>query len=365
MKQTELWDNEEYNEEYEEIIMKKKITILIIFLLIATCLIFTYKRYTNEIMGGVDAIKAKIRSPVQPLKLSGNVDDRQVNLSFIVSERISEIKVEEGDIVHKGDLLGILETVRIENRIVEAETAVQAAQAKFEKAVNGYRKEEIAMAEAGVNIVKAQIKASENEYKRNQKLVVSNTVSDQDVENAEANYNKLKAELDLAQSNLSKMMSGNREEDIAAARANLEQAKAVLTIQKQNLIDSKLYAPCDGIIRNRILEPGEMTSPQKTAMIIAVVSPKWIRVYLSEPLLPKVKSGNKAIITIDGFSDRQLEGWVGYIAPNAEFTPKNVETEELRTSLVYEVRVYVNDTENILKLGGPAIVTFPDIMVQP
>ena len=136
-----------------------------------------------------------------------------------------------------------------------------------------------------------------------------------------------------------------------------------MKIKEQKLADTKLYAPCDGIIRNRLVEPGEMTSPQSAVLSMSIVSPKWIRCYLSESLLTKVKNGDKAVIKCDG-AEKDFEGWVGFIAPNAEFTPKNIETEELRTNLVYEIRVYVDDEENILKLGAPATVVFNNILVK-
>ena len=106
-----------------------------------------------------------------------------------------------------------------------------------------------------------------------------------------------------------------------------------------------------------------MASPQTPVVTLAIVSPKWVRVYLSEPQLPLVKPGDKAKIRIDGMPKTIFDGWVGFISPNAEFTPKNVETRELRTSLVYEVRVYVNDPDNLLKLGAPATVEFERIDV--
>ncbi|MDO5580574.1 MAG: efflux RND transporter periplasmic adaptor subunit [Planctomycetia bacterium] len=320
------------------------------------------------IAGAIGAFSDRIRSfftpQDRPLTLTGNVDDRQVNLAFLVSERVARILPEEGDSVKKGDLLAALETVRIENEITRAKAAVDVAAAAYDKAVNGYRPEEIAMAEAGVRIVKAQIKAAENKFHRNRDLATQSAVSKQDADDAEANYQMLLAELDAAKENLKKMNAGTRSEDVAAARANLDQAKAALAIAQQHLADTKLCAPCDGIIRSRILEPGEMASPQITALELAVVSPKWIRVYLSEPLLPKIKPGDKAVITLDGLPEKTFDGWIGFISPNAEFTPKNVETKELRTSLVYEVRVYLNDPDNVFKLGSPAVVSFPEIMVR-
>ena len=332
-------------------IVKRLIIVIFLFVIIGAGLFYS------------DQIRAIFTPKEKPLVLTGNVDDRQINLAFLISERVAEVKVEEGDSVKKGDLLASLETVRIKNNIDKAKAVTAAALAARDKAVNGYRPEEIAMAEAAVRIVEAQIKAAQNKAHRNRDLADQNAASKQDAEDAEANYNKLLAELDVSKENLKRMAAGTRAEDIASAQANLDQANAALAIVQQNLEDTKLYAPCDGIIRSRILEPGELASPQITAFELAVVSPKWIRIYLSEPLLPKIKSGDHAVITLDGLPDQSFKGWVGFISPNAEFTPKNVETRELRTSLVYEVRVYFEDPENIFKLGSPAVVTFPEVMV--
>ena len=159
--------------------------------------------------------------------LNGNVDDREVNAAFLVSERIAAVHVEEGAAVKKGDLLAELETIRIENRIAEAQAAVdsartnvmaadaaiEAAQAALDKAVNGNRKEDIDLARAGVEVFDAQIHAAENLYERNKKLSSEEgvrAVSQQDLDNAESNFKKLVAERKLAQTNLEKMLAGSR-----------------------------------------------------------------------------------------------------------------------------------------------------------
>jgi len=347
----------------------------------------------------------------QPLELNGNVDNRQMNLAFQISERIAELNVEEGSRVKKGDRLGKLETVRMEQQLAEAQAQVDAAQAAvsvaqttleitekaisvaeaaalaanadWEKAENGTRKEEIAMSEASVEMFSVQIPAAKNYYDRNRKLTGSNAVSEQEAENAEASWKKLVAQQKLAQANLEKQLNGTRQEEkdvakanflkakasleqvkaqkaqaeaqLAQSRASLTQAEAVLAIRKQTVADCELFAPCDGIIRSRVLEPGEMTSPQLPVYTMAVVSPKWVRVYVEEPLLPRVKMGQKAKIQVDGLKT-ECDGWVGFISPNAEFTPKNVETRDLRTSLVYEVRVFTEDAGDVLKLGMPVTV---------
>ncbi len=322
-------------------------------------------------------LHAWLNPPEHELILYGNVDDRRLKLSFMISERIAELIPEEGTVIKKGDLIGSLESIRIENDIVAAKAdiaarraAVAAAQAAYDKAKNGSRIEDIAIARAGNAAIQARIKAAESDYKRQQNLRTHDVVSIQVAEVAEAEYFFLKGGLAAVQSYLQKLLAGERPEDIAAAAAKLEQAKAEqakaeaeLVIKEQALKDTRLYAPCDGIIRNRLLEPGEMTNPQTAVFSLAVVSPKWIRCYLKESWLTKVKSGDKATIRFDG-ADRDFEGWIGFISPVAEFTPKNIETPELRTSLVYETRVFVNDPENVLKLGAPATVLFPGVMVK-
>jgi HlyD family secretion protein len=125
------------------------------------------------------------------------------------------------------------------------------------------------------------------------------------------------------------------------------------------LADTQLLAPADAIVRTRLMEPGEMASPTKPVFSLAVIDKKWVRAYVSETKFGFVREGMKATISVDSFPGRSFDGWVGFISPVAEFTPKTVQTEDLRTSLVYEVRVFVTDPDNELRLGMPATVRLP------
>jgi HlyD family secretion protein len=345
--------------------MKKKIIIIIIALVLVVSGITCF--FSPSLL-------ACFSSAPQNIVLYGNVDNRQLNLEFLISERIARLIPEEGTFVRKDQLLGELETVRLENdiRAATAEVASRkaardAAQARYDKAKNGSRPEDIAVARNASAAIEAKMKAAKSDYIRKNKLIKTDATSVLHQEAAEAEYFFLKSGLAAAKSYLDKLMAGDRSEDIAAAAAKLAQAKAELArseaelaIRKQRLTDAKLYAPIDGIIRNRLLEPGELTGPHRPVLTLAQVTPKWIRVYLPETLLLKIKSGEKAKIHFDG-ATADFDGWVGFISPNAEFTPKNIETPELRTNLVYETRVFVNDPENKLKLGSPATVTFPGV----
>ena len=307
----------------------------------------------------------KFRAELFPEKkteivLYGNVDDRQVKAAFQIAERIASVKVEEGDVVKQGELLATLETVRIANTLRAAESARDNARANLEKLVNGTREEDISIARAQVDVVQAKLKAAESDFARQTELVKVAAVSHRDSDVAEAECMTYRALLKAAEEDLRKLINGSRAEDIASARAQLAQAEAQVLIEQQKLKDCQLFAPCDAIVRNRLLEPGEMATPQIPVLVLAVITPKWVRTYLPENYLTRIRNGDKAIVRFDGAPGEDFPGWVGFVSPNAEFTPKNVETPEIRSSLVYEMRVFVNDPENRLKLGGPATVVFPE-----
>jgi HlyD family secretion protein len=148
-------------------------------------------------------------------------------------------------------------------------------------------------------------------------------------------------------------------EDIAQAHAELAARQAELALAQQQLDDATLRAPAAGIVRDRILEPGDMAAPQTPVLTLALTEPLWVRVYVPGPQLGRITPGMSAQVTTDSFPGKVYEGWIGFISPTAEFTPKNVETPELRTRLVYQARVFVCDPQGELRLGMPATVSVP------
>jgi HlyD family secretion protein len=165
------------------------------------------------------------------------------------------------------------------------------------------------------------------------------------------------ARADSSRKALELTVAGPRQEDIGQAKAQLDAAVADLALLKRELADAELLAPADGVIRNRLMEPGELATPQRPVFALAITTPKWVRAYLSEAQLGRVALGAPAHVTNDSAPEAPIEGKVGFISSTAEFTPKTVQTEELRTSLVYEIRVLVDDPEDRLRLGMPATVT--------
>jgi len=301
--------------------------------------------------------------------LHGNVDDRELQLSFVINERLSRVIPEEGTFVRKGELIAELETVRIENEIAVQkalvavdEAKLMAAQAAMDKSDNGSRAEDIQKSRDLIVGYTSKMQAALVERDRNAKLVKTGAVSKQQYDDSVAKYEFIAGELGAETNRLAMLIEGDRAEDRAATRANLaeakgmlQKAKADLAVAEQKRKDSFLYAPADGVIRERLLEPGEWTSQFKPAFVFALTDPKWVRCYLRETQLAAYKLDHKCKVLLDG-RDQPLEGWIGYISPTAEFTPKNIETDELRPTLVYETRVYVKDPEGVLKLGAPVVV---------
>jgi HlyD family secretion protein len=296
------------------------------------------------------------------LALYGNVDLRQVEVAFNNSERIAEVLVQEGERVRKGQLLARLETARLEPQLAQVEAQAAAQRQVVQRLRNGTRPEEIAQARANLEAAKAEVTNARLQHERLKsaaEISGGRAVRMQDVDNAQAALQVAEARLTVNQRGLDLALAGPRREEIAEAEARLNASEAQAALLRQQLADSRLIAPLDGTVRSRVMEPGEMASPQKTVLSLAITDPKWVRVYVSEPDLGKVRPGMAATVAVDSFPDRRFEGWVGFISPVAEFTPKSVHTQELRTTLVYEVRVFVKDPENRLRLGMPATAFLP------
>jgi len=288
--------------------------------------------------------------------LIGNVDFRQVTLAFNGSERIAEILVEEGAAVNAGNVLARLETARLQPQVDQAEAQLAAQQANLDRLRNGNRPEDIAQGRASLTSAEAQEKDAQLRYDRQATLLEKNTTSRQNYDEANATLEVARARVEAARKALDLLVAGPRREDLAQAEAQLRASDAQLALLRQHLADAELKSPVDGIVSSRLMEPGEMASPTRPVLSIAVADPKWVRAYVSEPQLGRVRPGASAQVIIDSLPDTPFEGWVGFISPVAEFTPKTVQTEDLRTSLVYEVRIFAKDPQNILRLGMPATV---------
>ena len=293
------------------------------------------------------------------LTLYGNIDLRQVQLSFNNSERIAAVLVQEGDRVRQGQLLARLDTARLEPQLAQAEAQAAAQLQVVKRLRSGSRPEEIAQARANLQAAQADLTNARQQYERWKsaaEISAGRAVRQQDVDNARTAVQVAEARLAVVQKTLDLAIAGPRREEINENEARLKAFEAQANVLRQQLKDAQLIAPTDAVIRTRVMEPGEMASPQRPVFSLAITDPKWVRAFISEPDLGKIKPGMAAAVVVDSFVGRRFEGWIGFISPVAEFTPKTVQTEELRTSLVYEVRVFVKDPADELRLGMPASV---------
>ena len=293
------------------------------------------------------------------LRLYGNVDIRMVSLAFEVAGRIRSVSAEEGQTVKRGEVLAELDATTLSIQHEQAKARLEQASQNLLRLENGTRPEEIEQARSALASARAQTQRAKLEYDRVSKLWSDpkvRSVSTQQYENAKSAWEVARAAQQSAEQAFRLARIGPRAEDVAAARAVKAEAEASVRLIAHQIDLCRLTSPQDGIVRSRYLEAGDMASATKPVYSIALTTPKWVRVYVSEPDLGRVKPGMKALVYTDTDSDRPIEGRVGYISSVAEFTPKNVQTEELRTSLVYEVRIVVNDAAGALRLGQPATV---------
>ena len=313
------------------------------------------------------------RAPDDTITLYGNVDIRQVQLAFNDSERIEKLLVDEGSAVHAGQLVAQLVQQRFVDAVGQSQSTVAAQQQLVARLLAGSRPEEIAQARADVAAARADVEAAQANvsnaellFHRQRTLAQQQYVSLQIRDDAERTYLANQASLAAKQQALAAKeqglrlaVIGPRKEDIAAAQATVRASQSALALAQKQLADTQLYAPAEGVIQNRILETGDMATPQTPVFTVALDNPLWVRAYLPEPEMGKVALGMRAWIVSDSFPGQRFPGWIGYISPVSEFTPKNVETTQLRSQLVYRVRVYACNPDHRLRLGMPATVVIP------
>jgi HlyD family secretion protein len=244
------------------------------------------------------------RKDPNEITLYGNVDVRQVDIGFRVSGQVTQLVFEEGDQVKTGTLMCSLDTTPYDSQLQEAMAARDA--------------------------VKVNLDLAEILLRRRLELIGIGAISQEDLDNSQANRDQL--------------------------AAHLVQAEAAVVAAQDNLVYTKAYAPTDGVILTRIREPGTVVNPADPVYTLSVSSPVWVRAFVAEPHLGAVHYGMEAEVVTDIRNGRSYKGTIGFISPVAEFTPKTVETAQLRTDLVYRLRIYVDNPDHSLVQGMPVTV---------
>lgn len=292
------------------------------------------------------------------LKLYGSIDMRTVDLAFEESGRVEEVLVKEGAAVKAGDVLARLDDTRYKIARDRAQAQVQVADSQLTLLLAGSRLEEIEAGKARLRAAKANRVLSEKICAREKQMgnASSQQARDQACYAAAAN----RAAEDEAQKALDLLLAGMRIEEIDVARATLNEAKVALADAERALNNCVLRAPSDAVVRSRLKEAGDMVGASAPIFELALMQPLWARVYIDESNLGQIAMGQSVEVTVDSFPNEHFSATVGFISSVAEFTPKTVQTEALRTHLVYEVRLTVDDPENRLRLGMPVTARLID-----
>jgi HlyD family secretion protein len=283
----------------------------------------------------------------------GNVDIREVALGFRIGGRVAQMQVEEGDAVAIGQRIAALDKRPFLDDLQLQNANVAQQEANVAKLEAGSRAEEIEQAKAELAARQAALENARGVYERQQQLAKSDFASQQAFDNAAAQLRNAEALLKAGEAALKLVTEGPRKEDIAAGRAALEAARAQKASAETALADSEIAAPADGIILTRAVEPGAIVASGMTVYTVSLQNPVWVRAYISEPQLGLIHPGAAVKLFTDSRPGEPYDGQIGFISPVAEFTPKSVETPELRADLVYRFRVIVRNPDNALRQGMP------------
>ncbi|MBP4044288.1 secretion protein HlyD [Chromobacterium violaceum] len=288
--------------------------------------------------------------------LYGNVDIREVVLAFRVSGRLSSVQVDEGDSVQPGQILARLDVEPLKNNLNAALANEAASAARNALMRKGNRSEDIAQARSRLDAAQAAVVQADSEYKRQRDLVPAGGSSRQSLEAARSQRDQSVAQRDAASQQLKALAAGFRPEEIAESDAQLKQARANVAAARLALKDASLQSPSAGIILARAVEAGSMVQAGTPAFTLSLRQPVWVRAYVGESQLGKFATGTEVQVSSDSHPEKIYRGVVGFVSPTAEFTPKSVETADLRTALVYRIRVVVGDADAGLGQGMPVTV---------
>jgi HlyD family secretion protein len=304
--------------------------------------------------GGGWLLVQRLSATPDPGTLYGNVDIRQVDLSFEVAGKVVAMPKHEGDRVSQGEVIAELDAANYQHAADLAAGRRDAAKAQLDELLAGTRPEDIDQARANMAAAQASLADARVSFLRQQDLAARNVSSRQQLDDARMAMDSAVAKLAQTQAALAEAINGPRVQDVDAGRANLRAAEATLELARTQLLHTKLVAPCDGIVMTRVIEPGTVVLPAAAVYSVAIREEVWVRAFAPEPLLPRLAPGTTVTLSTDG--GRSYRGRIGYLSPAAEFTPKTVETPELRTQLVYRLRVRVDDPDDGLRQGMPVTV---------
>ncbi|MBZ5686635.1 MAG: efflux RND transporter periplasmic adaptor subunit [Acidobacteriia bacterium] len=322
--------------------MKRRIPILIVLATLVAAGAYFYPRFT------------KGSKPQNEIVLSGNIEAHESLVSFKVQGRIVELPVEEGQSVEKDSLLARLEDADYRQRVRIDEASVNVRQSNLALTLAGTREQEIRAVQQNMLDAQVDMQQKKLDYDRAQRLFSEDAVSAQDRDLADTAFKRSQAAFQAAQQKYNQAVEGSRKEEIAIAEANLKEAHANLGMSRVNLDYTVLRAPSAGVITVRQAELGEVVVPGTPVVTLADLNHIWLRAYIAETDLGRVRWGQDAVVTTDTSTGKQYHGRISFIASEAEFTPKSVQTNKERVMLVYRIKIDIDNHNHELKPGMPA-----------
>lgn len=291
------------------------------------------------------------------LRLYGNVDIREVQLAFRQPGRVAQMAFDEGDAVTAGQRMALLDSQPYQDALAAAEAQVRVAQAEVNKLRRGLRPQEIVQAQEALNRASAIASDAERNFRRQSSLLTSGASSQRTVDAARVAQDQAVAGVNAAKAALSQAREGFRREDVAAGEAKLAAAQAARAQAATALADTELLAPSAGTVIARVREPGSMVASQSPVYSLSLDAPVYVRAYIGEPDLGRIAPGARVRVRSDS-STKVYQGQIGFISPRAEFTPKTVETTDLRTDLVYRLRIVIDAAaaDAALRQGMPVTI---------
>jgi HlyD family secretion protein len=288
------------------------------------------------------------------IEASGTIEAVSVTLSSKSAGEIKEIRFEEGDKVSAGDTLIIIDNEIIKIQLKQAEAVKAMTEAQHQLLLAGARSEDINQAEHLLNQSEINFRQAEINIERMTNLLNTNSITRKQFEEAETRYLLSESQYSSAKENLNKMKNISRPEEVKQSEARLNQAAASVELINKNIENSYLISPLNGYIIKKYFEPGETVSNLSSIMKISDLSFVDLTIYVNETELGKIKTGQKVNVKIDSFKNKVYEGRIVHISPESEFTPKNIQTKDERTKLVFAVKIKIPNPDLELKAGLPA-----------
>jgi HlyD family secretion protein len=326
--------------------MKRRVPVLILLAALIAAGVYLYSRL------------AKKPKPENQLTLSGNIEAHESLVGFKVQGRIIDLPIEEGQSVERGALLARLEDADYRQRVRIDEANVHVRESNLALTLAGTREQELKASQQTMFDAQADLQQKKLDDDRAQRLFRKDAISAQDRDLADTALKRAEAIFQAAQQRYAQAVEGSRKEDVAIARANLREANANLGLSRINLDYTILRAPSAGVINVRQAELGEVVVPGAPVVTLADLDHVWLRGYIAETDLGRIRWGQDVTVTTDTYPGKHYRGRVSFIASSAEFTPKSVQTYKERVTLVYRIKIDIDNPDHELKPGMPADAHF-------